>query len=137
MRILNTKDPDDAIRLFPWIVPTPTETREQIVYGLAQRLKEAPEDTLVLVAIERDIARAVLVAHVSEAKRRSVWLWQVRSVPGFRYSRLMFDALTSWTKAKHCKVIRGNTSNRDRDKVFERRYGFRRKGQEMVYHVAK
>lgn len=89
---------------------------------LYYRLKENPEDTLLLVAIERNITRAVLIAHVSKNKKY-IWLWQCNTEPGFRHSRILFDAITSWAGAKKVKEIRMGPNGRR--EAFERRWGFK------------
>ena len=134
MRFLNTKNPDDAIKLYPWLIPTDTETRLDITRELIWRLEEKPGDTYVLVAIEHDVTQGVVIAYVSETRKKTVWLWQAQVVPGFTQSRLMFDALRAWTKSKGAKYIRMKT-DRDKRRVFERAYGFKRKGSEMRKYV--
>ena len=111
-----------AAKLIPWFVPTETESRVQIASELAQRLEQKPDETLCLVAIERNITRAIVVAHVSEKHRKSVWLWQSQAEPGFRYSKLMFDALKQWSRVKGAKEVR--MGPQEHEKAFRRRWGF-------------
>jgi len=125
-----------AAKLIPWFVPTETESRAQIASELAQRLEQKPDETLCLVAIERNITRAIVIAHVSEKYRKTVWAWQARAEPGFRYSEIMFDALKGWTKAKGCRRIRTAVTDERVAKLHERKYGFNRDGQEMYCNVA-
>lgn len=121
MYILNTKNPDDVIKIFPWLIPTETETRMDIATELYGRLKAEPERTLILIAIERNITRAILIAYVFDKKR--IWLWQCQAEKGFRFSRLMFDALVSWAKDKKAREIRMKT---EREKIlFEKRWNFK------------
>ena len=122
MRLLNTKNPEDVAKIFPWLIETDTENRMDIAAELYCRLKHRPEDTLLLVAIERNITRAVLIAHISDNKKKYVWLWQSHAEPGFKYSKLMFDALKGWAKDKGVKEIRMGTDGRE--KAFEKRWGF-------------
>lgn len=133
MRILNTKNPDDAIRLTPWYVATERDDRISIAAQVYQRLLQKPEDTFVLIAIERDIARAMLVAHVSDASKKVCWLWQVRLQPGFSEGELLFDAVKSWAKAKGCREIR--TGVNGRKKAFERKWGFKPIRDEMRFKL--
>lgn len=107
----------------------------KIACELAHRLKTRPDETFCLIAIERNVTRAVLVAHLSETHRRRIWLWQAQAEPGFRYSALLFEGLRAWAKAKKAKEIRMTTDERKK-RFFERQYGFRRKGEEMIYNVA-
>lgn len=136
MRFLKVKDPKDVVKLFPWLVPTETETRMDIACELCDRLKDKPEDTFVMVAIERGITRAILIAHVSDKRKKRVWVWQSGTERGFKHQRLMFDALKGWAKAKGCKQLRTKVSNPRWSRILHRRYGFRPKGQEMIYNVA-
>lgn len=124
MRILNSKNPKVAAMLIPWLVPTQTESRLQIAAELAERLKQKPGETFCIVAIERNIARAVMIAHVSESRRRSVWIWQSQAEPGFRFSDLMMELLKSWARTKKAREIRMGTDRNAR--AFERRWGFER-----------
>lgn len=122
MRIENVKDPMAVAKLYPWFVPTPEQDRMEMACELAQRLTDKPDDTLCLVAVERDIARAVLIAHVAEQRKRSVWLFQANSELGFKHSHTMFEALKSWAKDKGAKEIRMGAVKHQ--KAFERRWGF-------------
>lgn len=121
MRLLNTKNPDDIVKLFPWLIPTETETRMDIATELYGMLKEKPDDTFVLVAIERNITRAVVVAHV--LSKRVVWIWQSQAEPGFKKSKLMFDAVKSWAKSRGAKKI--GIGVNEHEKAFARRWGFK------------
>lgn len=123
MRLLNTKNPDDVAKIYPWIVSTESETQLDIATELYGMLKEKPDNVFMLIAIERNITRAVVIAHVSEVKRKSIWLWQSNVEPGFKYSKLMFDLLKNWAKSKKAKEIRIGTN--DRHKAFARRWGFK------------
>jgi len=122
MRILNTKNPNDVVKIYPWFIPAEKLTRMDIAAQLYDRLETRPEDTLVLVAIERNITRSILVAHVSDKKKKRVWLWQANSEPGFKYSKLMFDALKSWMIGRGAKEIWTGTDRNAR--VLSRRWGF-------------
>jgi len=122
MRLLNTKDPNDAIKLWPWYLETETENRNDIMSELYGRLKERPDDTFVLVAIERNITRCVVIAYMSS--KRVAWLWQSQAQPGFRHSRLMMDALKSWARAKGAKKIGIGVAD-ERKRAFIRRWGFK------------
>lgn len=123
MRLLKTKNPDDVAKLYPWLIPTGTETRMDIASELYGRLKEKPDDTFVLVAIERGITRCIVVAYMSS--KRVCWLWQSQAEPGFEYSRLMMDALKSWARGKGAKKI-GIGVPDERKKAFVRRWGFKK-----------
>ena len=122
MRLLNTKEPDDVAKIYPWLIPTKTESRMDIASELFGRLKEKPADTFVLVAIEKNITRCVVIAYVSS--KRVVWLWQSQAEPGFKHSRLMMDALKSWARGKGAKKI-GIGVPDERKRAFVRRWGFK------------
>jgi hypothetical protein len=125
MRLLRTKNPDDVAKLYPWLVPTDTETRMDIASELYGMLKEKPEDTFVFVAIERNITRAVLIAHV--LSKRIVWCWQSGAEPGFKYHKYMFNTMTAWAKSKGAKKIgAGFGPDEDRWKnILVKRWGFK------------
>lgn len=136
MKILNEKNPDVAAKLFPWYVPTEGQTRMDIAAQLYHMLEERPDDTLVLVAIERNIARGVVIAHIAGKRRkRHAWIWQANSTPGFTQGKMMLEGVKTWAKKKGCKQIRMNNTDESKDKFFNRIYGFERKGREMVCHV--
>jgi hypothetical protein len=122
MRLLKTKNPDDVAKIYPWLIPTKTETRMNIASELYGRLKEKPDDTFVLVAIERGITRCIVVAYMSS--KRVCWLWQSQAEPGFKHSRLMMDALKSWARGKGAKKI-GIGVPDERKKAVVRRWGFK------------
>lgn len=122
MRLLKTENPDDVAKLYPWFIPTKTETRMNIASELYGRLKESPDDTFVLVAIERGITRCIVVAYMSS--KRVCWLWQSQAEPGFKHSRLMMDALKAWARDKGAKKI-GIGVPDERKKAFVRRWGFK------------
>ena len=134
MRILNTKNPDDIIKIYPWLIPTETMTRMDIVREIIVRLHEQPDDIFICIAIDHHVTQAVLIAHISETRKRSVWVWQAHAAPGFKKSRLMFDGLKAWVKSKGNKYLRAQPSKEKR-KFFERAYGFKQKGSEMKCYV--
>lgn len=119
MRLLNNKDPEFAMRLIPWFVPV-GQNPIDMGWKLYERLKENPDDTLCLVAIEKNIIQAVLIAYV---QKRAVWLWQAHGRKGFRFSKLMFNLLKSWTKTKNRKRIRIGIY--ERKEAFQRKWGFK------------
>jgi len=135
VRIWNCKDYEWAsLWLVSWFVPT-DQNPIDMGWKLHQRLKENPNDTLCLVAIEKDIIQAVLIAYT---RKRDVWLWQAHGRKGFRFSKLMFNGLISWAKGKNKKRIRcGVTEERNR-KLYELKYGFKSKrNKEMYLNVAR
>ena len=120
MRIWNCKDYEWAsLWLVPWFVPT-GQNPIDMGWKLNQRLKDKPDDTLCLVAIEKNIIQAVLIAYV---RRRDVWLWQAHGRNGFRFSKLMFNLLKSWTSSRNRKRIRIGVF--EKKEVFQRRWGFK------------
>ncbi len=122
MRFYNTKKPEDVIKIFPWLIPTETETRMDIAKEIAFRLEKYPEDTFVLIAIENYITRAILVVH--KLSKKVVWCWQANSESGFKYSKYMFTAMISWAKSRGAKNIGTNPSKRK--EALMRRWGFKK-----------
>ena len=123
LEIIRVVEPTDAAKLYPWLVPTKTEDRMQIACELADRLDKKPDETLCLVAIENNIARAVVIAYVSEQKKRTVWLWQAAAESSFEDSKLLWEKLILWAKDQHAREIRMGTDMK-RQKAFQRRWGF-------------
>lgn len=136
MHILNMKNPDDVVKLWPWFTPTKTETRMDITLELQNRLREEPDNVLCLVAILRGIVRAVLISHISDKSKKRVWIWQSRTQPGFSEQKLLFNAVKQWAKGKGCNQLRTSVSDPRWRKVLKRRYGFKGRGKEMRYNVA-
>lgn len=134
MRIWNCKDYEWAsLSLISWFVPA---NQEPLAMGweLHERLREKPDDTLCLVAIENSIIQAVLIAY---KKKRVVWLWQAHARKGFRFSKLMFGGLVSWAKSKNMKRIKCSVSEERNRKLYELKYGFKSKrNKEMFLNVA-
>lgn len=122
MRLLNSKNPKDVAKIFPWFITTESQGRMDIATELYYRLKENPQSTLLLVAIERNITRGVLIAHVSDKRKKHIWLWQCRFEPGFRHSRTMLEALKSWARGRGAKEIRMGPNGHK--KAYQRRWGF-------------
>lgn len=118
MRIWNCKDAEFSLWLVPWFVPA-GQNPIDMGWKLHERLREKPNDTLCLVAIERNIIQAILIAYT---RKRDVWLWQGHARKGFRFSKLMFNLLKNWSKLKRRKKIRmGIYEKKD---AFQRRWGF-------------
>ena len=133
MWLLNNKNPDFAIWLVPWFIPV-NQDPINMSWKLRQRLKETPDDTLCLVAIEKNIIQAVLIAYT---RKRDVWLWQAHGRKGFRFSKLMFNGLIHWTRGKSKKRIRCKVTNERNRKLYELKYGFKSKrNKEMYLNVA-
>lgn len=120
MRIWNCKNYEWAsMALVPWFVPTNQDPLD-MGWKLHERLRENPDDTLCLIAIEKNIIQAILIAYV---RKRDIWLWQAHARKGFRYPRLMFNLLKNWSKTRKRKKIRmGIYEKKD---AFQRRWGFK------------
>ena len=130
MRLLRVENPEDAIKLYPWLVLNESQSRMEIVYDIYDWLKTKPDEIFILVAVDDvGVAHGVLIAHVSETKKRSIWIYQAQANPGFTESRAMFDALIQWAKTKRAKMIRAGVNGHE--KVFERRWGFKKYNDEM------
>ena len=126
-----TKDADFAtMAVLPWLVPT--ESPQIMIDKLRTRLRR--KTTFCAIAIEDDRTRAVLVAYISGMSH--VFLWQARARQGFRFSRVMLEGLMAWTKGKGLRQIRLSATDERNRKLYERRYGFIRDGEEMYCNVA-
>lgn len=135
MRYIRLTEPTDAAKLLPWFAPTGEQDRMAIACSLAERLAEAPERVFCLVAVQDRIAHAFLTAYLSERYKHTVWLWQARVDRGFDKAYPMWEQLVEWAKINKCKAIRMAPTNERMKRFYERRYGFRHKGKEMIYHV--
>lgn len=134
MRIWNCKNYDFAsMALVPWFVPA---NQEPLAMGweLHERLRENPDDTLCLIAIEKSIIQAILIAY---KKKRVVWIWQVHTRKGFRHSKVMFNGLVSWTKSINIKRIKCEVNEEKNRRIYTIKYGFKSKrNKEMYLNVA-
>ena len=119
MRLLNNKDPEFALWLISWFVPA-NQDPVDMSWKLHERLKENPDDTLCLIAIEKSIIQAILIAYT---RKRDVWLWQAHARKGFGFSKLMFSLLKNWTKSRNRRKIRIGIY--EKQEVFQRRWGFK------------
>ena len=118
MRLWRADNPEVAMNLIPWFVPT-NQNPIQMGWELHERLKEKPEDTFCLVALKGRIVQAVLIAY---KRKRDVWLWQAHARKGFKYSRTIFDGLKYWSKSVGKNRIRMGAVKRF--KAYQRRWGF-------------
>jgi hypothetical protein len=89
-------------------------------WELHRRLKTQPDDTLCLIALENNIIQAVMIAFL---RKRDTWLWQAHARKGFRFSKLMFNALKNWSKSKMRKKIRMGVY--EKKELFQRKWGFK------------
>ena len=130
MRIWNCKDYEWAsLALIPWFVPANQEPLN-MAWELHERLRENPDDTLCLVAIEKNIIQAVLIAY---KKKRIIWLWQAHARQGFKFSKLMFNGLVSWAKGKKISRIKCSVSDEKNRRLYELKYGFKSKRNKELY----
>ena len=67
MRLWRADNPEVAMNLIPWFVPT-NQNPIQMGWELHERLKEKPEDTFCLVALRGRIVQAVLIAYKKGAE---------------------------------------------------------------------
>lgn len=125
------RDADFAtMAIIPWLVPT--ESPQIMIEKLQTRLRRKTT-TFCAIAIEDDRTQGVMVAYCSIGH---AWLWQAHTRRGFRFSRMMFEALKVWTRAKGLREIRLAATDERNRKLYERRYGFVRDGEEMYCNVA-
>lgn len=128
MRLLNIKDPEFVIKLVPWFVSS-SQSRQDIMCELYQRLKDKPDETFVCMAIENNIGQALLVAGCRED---NVGIWQARARAGFGYQKLLLYLLSVWAKSKGYTKLTAGVSDKRRQKFFERKYGFKMCGEGMM-----
>ncbi len=121
-----------SMALVPWFVPA-NQNPLDMGLELRQRLKEKPNDTFCLLAIEDNVIQAMLIAYI---QKKNVWLWQAHARDDFKYGREMFNGLRQWAKAKNCCKIKCKVSNPQNEKLYERKYGFKHKNKEMYLNVA-
>jgi len=119
MRIWNCKDERIAMRLIPWFVPYKQDPM-YMGWELHERLRENPNDTFCIVAIEKSIIQAILIAYV---RKRDIWLWQAHTRKGFEYSKMIFNGLKIWSKLRKRKRIRMGVH--EKRNAFQRRWGFK------------
>lgn len=129
MEFWDIKNPNVSITLLPLYVPV-NQTRTEIGLELNRRLKDEPDNTLCLVAMDNDYCLGFIIAY---AREKDVFLWQSRSSPkASKCSKVAFNYLREWTKAKGLNEIRIKTDKRTA-KLMKRKYGFKpSKRGEMV-----
>ena len=94
MKFIQAKHPAICWPLLPWFVEG-NQTRQEIFLELYERLEKDPDNTFVEVALDGDIAKAVLIAYKDGD---SVWIWQARSSVSFRHGKVMLRHLRQWAK---------------------------------------
>ena len=106
MLILNTKNPEDVAKIYPWLSPTGTMTRMEVATDLYRRLKDEPEDTLLLVAINRNITRAVYAACMTRGRRKCVSVLQAQAEEEFHCKDLIETGIKDWARSKKAREIK-------------------------------
>ena len=120
MWIWNCKNYEWAsLALISWFIPT-NQNPLEMGWELHERLRENPDDIFCVVAIERNIIQAILIAYI---RKRDVWLWQAHARKGFEYSKMIFNGLKIWSKLRKRKRIRMGVH--EKRNAFQRRWGFK------------
>ena len=120
MRFLKADNPNVALYLLPWFVPT-NQNPIQMGWELHERLTDKPEDTFCLIALKGRIVQAILIAY---KRKRDVWLWQAHGRKEFKYSKLCFDGLKHWARSIGRSKLRMGTDKRYR--AYQRKWGFKK-----------
>ncbi len=130
--IIQTKWPSISLYLMPYYVPVDKQLRSDIGWELNQRLKDNPDETFLEIAyLPRDSTlQAMLIAYVEEKR---VWIWQARSMRGFKYQKVMLGGLIEWARTKGIEQIRCKVSKERNRKLYERKYGFKSKRNKELY----
>ncbi len=130
MRLLNTKDYEWAsLWLLSWFIPREQKPLD-MGWFLHEQLREKPDDTFCLVAIERNIIQAILIAYT---RKRDVFVWQAHARKGFRFSKLMFSGLIHWTRGRGKKRLKCKVGDKRNRKLYELKYGFKSKRNGELY----
>ena len=130
MRLWICDNPEFAsLALISWFIPR-NQNPLDMGWELHERLRKNPEDTFCLIAIEKNIIQAVLIAY---KRKRDVWIWQAHARNGFKYSKTIFNGLVEWTKGKKIKRIRCRVEEERNRKLYELKYGFKSKRNKELY----
>jgi len=129
MRFLKADNPNVALYLLPWFVPTNQNPLDMLT-DLHERLTNKPEDTFCLIALKGRIVQAVLIAY---RRKKDVFIWQAHARKGFKYSKMIFNGLIYWARGKGLRRIKANVSERRNREMYTRRYGFRCKRNKELY----
>lgn len=119
MRFWRVDNPEFAMNLIPWFVPT-NQNPLQMSWRLHEMLRLSPDDTFCVLALEKGIIQAMLIAY---KEKRHVWLWQAHARKGFGYAKYIFEGLLHWTCFVGRKKIRMGTTENFR--AYQRRWGFK------------
>jgi len=109
-----------SLLLLPWYVPNDKQNIFEIGWELHQKLKERPEETFCVIAVENNVCQALLIA---ERRDAHIFIWQARARAGFKYSKLLFNGLIAWTKRKGFNQLKFGTAQK-KERFFQKRYGF-------------
>ena len=132
MKFIQAQHPAICWPLLPWFVEG-DQTREEIFMELYGRLEQEPENTFVEIALDDDICKGVLIAYVSGDH---VWVWQARTAKRFNYQKEMFEHLQIWSNDKGISKLRAICYGDKSTKLFMRRFGFKKDGQEIQKDIA-
>lgn len=119
------------MNLIPWYAPG-DQAHLEIGLELYERLKEKPDNTFCLVAMENGFCQGILIAYI---RKNDIWLWQSRAKSGFKYSKLAMRCLFEWAKWRGYNTIKTKPNKRSA-KLLARKYKFTPSDEgEMVYYV--
>ena len=131
MKIIETKVPSVALTLLPWFVPI-NQSREDIYLELAHRLETTPEDTLVIICMEGEMVKGMMIAY---CRYKDVFLWQVRRAADLSRTFVdkAFGIIKEWTRRKGFNHIAAITN---RSRALQRKWGFQPSANnEMILEI--
>ena len=119
-KIFRAYNPFISLALVPWYVAN-DQTPFQIGMELNDRMREEPENTFVLIAMNGEKAEAILIAYI---ETDHVHVWQARKKSGFRYSGDMFAMLCQWAQDNDISILQCAPAGHAQRRLYRRKYGF-------------
>lgn len=120
MKIIRIKNPEISIWLLPWYVED-DKTVLEIGMELNDRMQNEPDNTCVLLAVDKGYLKAVLVGYLDGNK---LIIWQGKKSKDMNRMHLLGHKLYKWAREHGAtKAVLGSSDKRVR-RLYKRKYGY-------------
>ena len=128
MNIVRVRHPDISVYLIPWFVED-GQTAVEVGMELNDRLRQKPDDTCVMLAIDKGYLKGVLVGYIEQDY---LFVWQARKSKDMDRPRLIFHCLCEWSKTRGVKKARLVSHDKRIRRLYKRKYGFTHIGDGLM-----
>ena len=128
MKIIRITNPEISVHLLPWYVED-NKTPLEIGMELNDRMRENPDDTCVLLAVDKGYIKGVLIGYMDST---SLFVWQARKSKDMNRPRLIFQRLCEWGKQKNADKVQLISDDKRVRRLYKRKYGFTHIGEGLM-----